>query len=132
MLPRISPLLRFVLAFAAVALGAAPLKVTVISDDHVAVKSLVEELKGAGAVVTEADRPSEILDVKHGKDEVVVLYRKEYVLTKSRNARPSPTCRTAASASSPFAAPSPDLPPPGLATPSAPAGPRRAAASGRS
>jgi putative membrane-bound dehydrogenase-like protein len=79
MLPRISPLLRFVLAFAAVALGAAPLKVTVISDDHVAVKSLVEELKGAGAVVTEADRPSEILDVKHGKDEVVVLYRKEYV-----------------------------------------------------
>jgi putative membrane-bound dehydrogenase-like protein len=79
MLPRISPLLRFVLALAAVALGAAPLKVTVISDDHVAVKSLVEELKGAGAVVTEADRPSEILDVKHGKDEVVVLYRKEYV-----------------------------------------------------
>ena len=78
MLPRISPLLRIVMAFATVALGAAPIKVTVISDDHVAVKSLVEELKGAGAVVTEADRPSEIIDTKHEKDEVIVLYRKDY------------------------------------------------------
>ena len=78
MLPRISPLLRIVMAFATVALGAAPIKVTVISDDHVAVKSLVEELKGVGAVVTEADRPSEIIDTKHEKDEVIVLYRKDY------------------------------------------------------
>ncbi len=78
MLPRITPLLRLALACVATALGAAPIKVTVIADDHAAVKSLVAELKGAGAVVTEADRPRDILDTKHEKDEVIVLYRKDY------------------------------------------------------
>ena len=78
MLPRIAPFLSFALACAAAVLGAAPLKVTVVADDPVAVKSLVAELKEAGAVVTEADRPRDILDTKHERDEVIVLYRKDY------------------------------------------------------
>ncbi len=78
MLPRIAPFLSFALACAAAVLGAAPLKVTVVSDDHLAVKSLVAELASAGAVVTEADRPRDILSTKHDKDEVIVLYRKDY------------------------------------------------------
>ena len=78
MLPRIAPLLRIAMVFAVAVLGAAPIKVTVVADDHAAVKSLVAELKGAGAEVTEADRPSEIIDTKHEKDEVIVLYRKDY------------------------------------------------------
>jgi putative membrane-bound dehydrogenase-like protein len=78
MLPRIAPLLRLAIVFAAAVLGAAPVKVTVVADDHAAVKSLVAELKGAGAIVTEADRPSELIDAKHEKDEVIVLYRKDY------------------------------------------------------
>ena len=78
MLPRIAPFLSFALACASAVLGAAPLKVTVIADDHVAVRSLVAELTAAGAVVTEADRPRDILDTKHEKDEVIVLYRKDY------------------------------------------------------
>ena len=40
MLPRIAPFLSFALACAAAVLGAAPLKVTVVSDDPLAVKSL--------------------------------------------------------------------------------------------
>ena len=36
------------------------------------------ELTAAGAVVTEADRPRDILSAKHDKNEVVVLYRKDY------------------------------------------------------
>ncbi|MEY4306886.1 MAG: hypothetical protein RJA95_254, partial [Verrucomicrobiota bacterium] len=79
MLPRITPFLCLLCAGLSAVLSAAPLKVTVIADDHVAVKSLVEELKGAGALVTEADRPAEIIDAKHDKDEVIVLYRKDYV-----------------------------------------------------
>jgi putative membrane-bound dehydrogenase-like protein len=78
MLPRIAPFLSFALACASAVLGAAPLKVTVVADDPVAVKSLVAELKEAGAVVTEADRPRDILDTKHERDEVIVLYRKDY------------------------------------------------------
>ncbi|MFN5656292.1 MAG: PVC-type heme-binding CxxCH protein, partial [Verrucomicrobiota bacterium] len=78
MLPRIAPFLSFALACASAVLGAAPLKVTVVSDDHLAVKSLVAELASAGAVVTEADRPRDILSAKHDKDEVIVLYRKDY------------------------------------------------------
>ena len=78
MLPRIAPFLSFALACASAVLGAAPLKVTVVSDDHLAVKSLVAELASAGAVVTEADRPRDILAAKHDKDEVIVLYRKDY------------------------------------------------------
>jgi uncharacterized protein len=78
MLPRIAPFLSFALACASAVLGAAPLKVTVVADDHVAVKSLVAELTAAGAVVTEADRPRDILSAKHDKDEVIVLYRKDY------------------------------------------------------
>jgi putative membrane-bound dehydrogenase-like protein len=78
MLPRIAPLLRLAMVFVAAVLGAAPIKVTVVADDHAAVKSLVAELAAAGAVVTEADRPSELIDIKHEKDEVIVLYRKDY------------------------------------------------------
>jgi uncharacterized protein len=78
MLPRIAPFLSFALACAAAVLGAAPLKVTVVADDPAAVKSLVAELTAAGAVVTEADRPRDILSAKHDKDEVIVLYRKDY------------------------------------------------------
>lgn len=78
MLPRITPFLSFALACAAAVLGAAPLKVTVVADDPAAVKSLVAELTAAGAVVTEADRPRDILSAKHDKDEVIVLYRKDY------------------------------------------------------
>jgi uncharacterized protein len=78
MLPRIAPFLSFALACASAVLVAAPLKVTVVTDDPVAVKSLVAELKEAGAVVSEADRPRDILDTKHEKDEVIVLYRKDY------------------------------------------------------
>ena len=78
MLPRITPFLSFALACAAAVLGAAPLKVTVVADDPAAVKSLVAELTAAGAVVTEADRPRDILSAKHDKDEVIVLYSKDY------------------------------------------------------
>ena len=78
MLPRIAPLLRLAMVFVAAVLGAAPIKVTVVADDHAAVKSLVAELAAAGAIVTEADRPSELIDIKHEKDEVIVLYRKDY------------------------------------------------------
>jgi len=78
MLPRIAPLLRLTLLCATVVLGAAPIKVTVVTDDHAAVKSLVAELAAAGALVTEVDRPSELIDSKHEKDEVIVLYRKDY------------------------------------------------------
>jgi hypothetical protein len=78
MLPRISPYLRLALVFVGAVLGAAPVKVTVVSDDHAAVKNLVAELKSAGATVTEADRPRDLLATKHEKDEVIVLYRKDY------------------------------------------------------
>ena len=69
MLPRIAPFLSFALACASAVLGAAPLKVTVVADDPAAVRSLVAELTAAGAVVTEADRPRDILSAKHDKDE---------------------------------------------------------------
>lgn len=78
MLPRISPYLRLALVFVGAVLVAAPVKVTVVSDDHAAVKNLVTELKSAGATVTEADRPRDLLATKHDKDEVIVLYRKDY------------------------------------------------------
>jgi putative membrane-bound dehydrogenase-like protein len=78
MLPRISPYLRLALVFVGAVLVAAPVKVTVVSDDHAAVKNLVTELKSAGAEVTEADRPRDLLATKHDKDEVIVLYRKDY------------------------------------------------------
>jgi hypothetical protein len=78
MLPRISPLLRLALLFVGAVLAAAPIKVTVVSDDHAAVKSLVEELKAVGATVTEADRPRDLLATKHDKDEVILLHRKDY------------------------------------------------------
>ena len=78
MLPRIAPFLSLALACVSVVLEAAPLKVTVVADDPAAVKSLVAELAAAGAVVTEAARPRDILDAKHEKDEVIVLYRKDY------------------------------------------------------
>ncbi|MGA0029467.1 MAG: PVC-type heme-binding CxxCH protein [Opitutales bacterium] len=78
MLPRISPYLRLALVFVGAVLFAAPVKVTVVSDDHAAVKNLVTELKSAGAEVTEADRPRDLLATKHDKDEVIVLYRKDY------------------------------------------------------
>ncbi len=78
MLSRIAPLLRLAIVCATAVLGAAPIKVTVVADEHSAVKSLVAELTAAGAIVTEANRPSEIIDLKHEKDEVIVLYRKDY------------------------------------------------------
>ena len=78
MLPRISPYLRLALVFVGAVLVAAPVKVTVVSDDHAAVKNLVTELKSAGAEVTEAERPRDLLATKHDKDEVIVLYRKDY------------------------------------------------------
>ena len=78
MLPRISPYLRLALVFVGAMLVAAPVKVTVVSDDHAAVKNLVTELKSVGAQVTEADRPRDLLATKHDKDEVIVLYRKDY------------------------------------------------------
>jgi uncharacterized protein len=78
MLPRIAPFLSIALVFASAVLGAAPIKVTVIADDHEAVKSLVIDLKGSGALVTEADRPREILATAHAKDEVIILYRKDH------------------------------------------------------
>ena len=78
MLSRIAPLLRLAIVCATAVLGAAPIKVTVVADEHAAVKSLVAELTAAGAIVTEANRPSEIIDLKHEKDEVIVLYRKDY------------------------------------------------------
>jgi putative membrane-bound dehydrogenase-like protein len=78
MLPRISPYLRLALVFVGAVLVAAPVKVTVVSDDHAAVKNLVTELQSAGATVTEADRPRDLLATKHEKDEVIVLYRKDY------------------------------------------------------
>ena len=59
-------------------LGAAPIKVTVIADDPAAVKSLVTELREVGAIVTEAARPRDIIETKHLRDEVIVLYRKDY------------------------------------------------------
>jgi len=78
MLPRISPYLRLALVFVGAVLVAAPVKVTVVTDDHAAVKNLVTELQSAGATVTEADRPRDLLATKHDKDEVIVLYRKDY------------------------------------------------------
>jgi putative membrane-bound dehydrogenase-like protein len=78
MLPRIAPLLRAALVFATTALCAAPIKVTIISDDAAAVRSLADELHAAGAVVNEAARPRDILAATHDKDEVIVLYRKNY------------------------------------------------------
>jgi len=78
MLLRITPFLGVAWAFLSAVLGAAPLKVTVVADDPAAVKSLVAELKEAGALVNEADRPRDLLDTKHEKDEVIVLYRKDY------------------------------------------------------
>jgi putative membrane-bound dehydrogenase-like protein len=78
MLPRISPYLRLAFVFVGAVLVAAPVKVTVVSDDHAAVKNLVTELKSAGVQVTEADRPRDLLATKHDKDEVIVLYRKDY------------------------------------------------------
>ncbi|MEY3547849.1 MAG: hypothetical protein RLZZ552_216, partial [Verrucomicrobiota bacterium] len=78
MLPRISPYLRLALVFVGAVLVAAPVKVTVVSDDPAAVKNLITELKSAGAEVTEADRPRDLLATKHDKDEVIVLYRKDY------------------------------------------------------
>jgi hypothetical protein len=78
MLPRFSPFLRLALALLGATLIAAPVKVTVVSDDHAAVKNLVSELRSAGAEVTEADRPRDILSATHAKDEVIVLYRKDY------------------------------------------------------
>jgi PleD family two-component response regulator len=77
MLPRISPYLRLALVFVGAVLVAAPVKVTVVSDDHAAVKNLVTELQSAGATVTEADRPRDLLAKKHEKYEVIVLYRKD-------------------------------------------------------
>ena len=52
MLPRIVPLLRAVLVFVAASVCAAPIKVTIVSDDPAAVKSLADELHAAGAIVT--------------------------------------------------------------------------------
>ena len=78
MLPRIALLLRAALVFATTALCAAPIKVTIISDDAAAVRSLADELHAAGAVVNEAARPRDILAATHDKDEVIVLYRKNY------------------------------------------------------
>ena len=78
MLPRIAPLLCAALVFATAALSAAPIKVTIISDDRTAVRSLADELHAAGVVVKEADRPRDILSATHDKDDVIVLYRKEY------------------------------------------------------
>ena len=78
MLPRIALLLRTAMVFAATALCAAPIKVTIISDDPAAIRSLADELHAAGAVVNEAARPRDILSATHDKDEVIVLYRKDY------------------------------------------------------
>ena len=78
MLPRIASLLRAALVFVAASLSAAPIKVTIVSDDPAAVKSLADELHAAGALVTEAARPRDVLAATHEKDEVIVLYRKDY------------------------------------------------------
>ncbi len=78
MLPWITPLLRTALIFVAASVCAAPIKVTIVSDDPAAVKSLVDELHAAGAIVTEAARPRAVLAASHEKDEVIVLYRKDY------------------------------------------------------
>jgi hypothetical protein len=78
MLPRIADLLRTVLVFVAASIYAAPMKVTIVSDDPAAVKSLADELHAAGAIVTEAARPRDVLAVTHEKDEVIVLYRKDF------------------------------------------------------
>ncbi len=69
---------RYAMVFIGAFLVAAPIKVTVVSDDSAAVKSLVADLRNAGATVTEADRPRDLLATKHDKDEVIVLYRKDY------------------------------------------------------
>ena len=78
MLPRIASLLRAALVFVAASVYAAPIKVTIVSDDPAAVKSLADELHAAGAIVTESARPRDVLAATHEKDEVVVLYRKDY------------------------------------------------------
>ena len=79
MLPRIAPLLRACLVFATVALGAAPIKVTLVSDDPAALRSLSAELSASGAIVTEAAQPRDLVAKTHEKDEVVLLYRRDYV-----------------------------------------------------
>jgi len=78
MLPRIASLLRAALIFVAASIYAAPIKVTIVSDDPAAVKSLADELHAAGAIVTDAARPRDVLAATHEKDEVIVLYRKDY------------------------------------------------------
>ena len=75
---RFSFVCRYAMVFIGAFLVAAPIKVTVVSDDSAAVKSLVADLRNAGATVTEADRPRDLLATKHDKDEVIVLYRKDY------------------------------------------------------
>ena len=79
MFPRIAPLLRACLVFATIALGAVPIKVTLVSDDPGALKSLAAELAASGAIVTEAAQPRDLVATTHEKDEVVLLYRKDYL-----------------------------------------------------
>ena len=55
MSPCVSPFLRLALAFGVLTLGAAPVKVCLVSDDPAALKSLADELHAAGAVVTEVE-----------------------------------------------------------------------------